>query len=224
VIFKLWIVCIGMCECLCVFFLSFFLYYSIWSCSEVCQVLKMYSELLSVMLKRWICYFECKLYMVYNSKYESPNSFQFHSFSKCSVCISLLVESAFANFSFIMDRIQLLYFNNFEITLPTFINIISPFLQREGLSRFNKIYEFECNVFNQRCQMIMTSVSGHLLGLEFVGNYRNWRACSPMALFDAPVSKYCPQDYQQIKVLLQCIRPGRDADHSPLSSAEVVNE
>jgi DNA topoisomerase-3 len=48
--------------------------------------------------------------------------------------------------------------------------------------------------------MIMTSVSGHLLGLEFVGNYRNWRACSPLSLFDAPVAKYCPQDYQQIKV------------------------
>jgi hypothetical protein len=48
--------------------------------------------------------------------------------------------------------------------------------------------------------MIMTSVSGHLLGLEFVGNYRNWRACSPLSLFDAPVVKYCPQDYQQIKV------------------------
>jgi DNA topoisomerase-3 len=50
--------------------------------------------------------------------------------------------------------------------------------------------------------MIMTSVSGHLLGLEFVGSYRNWRACNPMALFDAPVSKSCPQDYQQIKVFL----------------------
>lgn len=49
--------------------------------------------------------------------------------------------------------------------------------------------------------MIMTSVSGHLLGLEFVGSYRNWQACNPMALFDAPVSKHCPQDYQQIKVL-----------------------
>ncbi|XP_021921836.1 DNA topoisomerase 3-alpha [Zootermopsis nevadensis] len=75
--------------------------------------------------------------------------------------------------------------------------------RREGLSKFNKIYEFECNVFNQRCQMIMTSVSGHLLGLEFVGSYRNWQACNPMALFDAPVSKHCPQDYQQIKRTLE---------------------
>lgn len=52
--------------------------------------------------------------------------------------------------------------------------------------------------------MIMTSVSGHLLGLDFIGSYRNWQACSPMALFDAPVTKYCPQDYQQIKVFF-CI-------------------
>ena len=50
--------------------------------------------------------------------------------------------------------------------------------------------------------MIMTSVSGHLLQLEFTGSYRYWQACSPMSLFDAPVKKYCPQDYQQIKVLV----------------------
>ncbi|PSN32683.1 DNA topoisomerase 3-alpha [Blattella germanica] len=75
--------------------------------------------------------------------------------------------------------------------------------RRDGYSKFNKIYEFECNAFNQRCHMIMTSVSGHLLGLEFVGNYRNWRGCNPLALFDAPVTKSCPADYQPIKRTLE---------------------
>jgi hypothetical protein len=84
----------------------------------------------------------------------------------------------------------------------SFCKLFMYHLQREGLSTFNKIYEFECNIFNQRCQMIMTSVSGHLLQLEFVGSYSNWQACSPMSLFDAPVRKYCPQDYQQIKVFV----------------------
>ena len=46
--------------------------------------------------------------------------------------------------------------------------------RREGRSVYNKIYEFEYNLFNQRCTMIMTSVSGHLLNLEFSGAYRKW--------------------------------------------------
>lgn len=50
--------------------------------------------------------------------------------------------------------------------------------------------------------MIMTSVSGHLLQLEFTGSYRKWQACSPLSLFDAPVKKYCPQDYEKIKVFV----------------------
>lgn len=47
--------------------------------------------------------------------------------------------------------------------------------RREGKSVYNKIYEFEYNLFNQRCTMIMTSVSGHLLNLEFSGSYRKWQ-------------------------------------------------
>ena len=86
--------------------------------------------------------------------------------------------------------------------MSLFCKLFMYHLQREGMSKFNKIYEFECNIFNQRCQMVMTSVSGHLLQLEFTGSYRNWQACSPMSLFDAPVKKYCPQDYQQIKVFV----------------------
>ena len=84
----------------------------------------------------------------------------------------------------------------------SFCKLFMYHLQREGLSKFNKIYEFECNVFNQCCQMIMTSVSGHLLQLEFTGSYNKWEACNPVSLFDAPVEKYCPQEYQQIKVFV----------------------
>lgn len=52
----------------------------------------------------------------------------------------------------------------------------------------------------QQAQMVMTSVSGHLLNYEFVSNFRNWNSCNPVALFDAPVIKTCPDDYQKIKV------------------------
>ena len=46
--------------------------------------------------------------------------------------------------------------------------------QREGFSVYNKIYEFEYRLFNQNCKMTMTSVSGHLLNQDFVGQYKKW--------------------------------------------------
>lgn len=72
--------------------------------------------------------------------------------------------------------------------------------QREGLSPYNKIYEFNSTVLGENCQMIMTSVSGHLLNYEFVSTYRSWQSCNPATLFDAPVIKSCSKDYEKIKV------------------------
>ena len=51
--------------------------------------------------------------------------------------------------------------------------------------------------------MAMTSVSGHLLALEFSGNYKRWEAVNPVSLFEAPVKKVCPEDYQNIKRSLE---------------------
>ncbi|XP_013780332.2 DNA topoisomerase 3-alpha-like [Limulus polyphemus] len=75
--------------------------------------------------------------------------------------------------------------------------------RREGLSKFNKIYEFEYYILNQKCAMMMTSVSGHLLNLEFVGAYRKWNGCNPLALFEAPIARECPQEYIDIKRTLE---------------------
>lgn len=51
--------------------------------------------------------------------------------------------------------------------------------------------------------MTMTSVSGHLLGFDFVGAYRKWQGCHPLALFDAPVIKHCSEDFMKIKRTLE---------------------
>ena len=75
--------------------------------------------------------------------------------------------------------------------------------RREGRSKFNKIYEFEYTLFNQQVTMAVTSVSGHLLGLDFVGNYKSWQAVDPLVLFEAPVTKFCSEDYQPIKRTLE---------------------
>lgn len=72
--------------------------------------------------------------------------------------------------------------------------------QREGYSKFNKIYEFNHIFQGIQSTMIMTSVSGHLLGYEFQGLYRSWNSCSPLELFDIPVIKECPKEFLDIKV------------------------
>lgn len=77
-------------------------------------------------------------------------------------------------------------------------------LQREGLSVYNKIFEFNVQLWGQNCQMVMTSVSGHLLNYEFIGTYRKWQGCHPLTLFDAPLSKQCSDEsYIKIKKTLE---------------------
>ncbi|XP_078273883.1 DNA topoisomerase 3-alpha isoform X1 [Rhinoraja longicauda] len=75
--------------------------------------------------------------------------------------------------------------------------------RREGLSKFNKIYEYGCNVLGQNISVVMTSVSGHLLQLEFKAPFQKWRSCNPVTLFDAEVEKYCPENYVDIKRTLE---------------------
>ncbi|XP_026878009.1 DNA topoisomerase 3-alpha [Electrophorus electricus] len=75
--------------------------------------------------------------------------------------------------------------------------------RREGLSVYNKIYEYEYNLFGQNVTICMTSVSGHLLALEFKAHFQKWHSCNPVMLFDAEVEKYCPDNFVQIKRTLE---------------------
>lgn len=51
--------------------------------------------------------------------------------------------------------------------------------------------------------MTMTSVSGHLLQMKFGAQYKNWKQVDPLQLFEAPISKYCPEDFVKIKKTLE---------------------
>ncbi|XP_069917654.1 DNA topoisomerase 3-alpha isoform X2 [Oryctolagus cuniculus] len=75
--------------------------------------------------------------------------------------------------------------------------------RREGLSKFNKIYEFDYHLCGQNVTMIMTSVSGHLLAHDFQMQFRKWQSCNPLALFDAEIEKYCPDNFVDIKKTLE---------------------
>ncbi|XP_016137415.1 DNA topoisomerase 3-alpha-like [Sinocyclocheilus grahami] len=75
--------------------------------------------------------------------------------------------------------------------------------RREGYSVYNKIYEYEYNLFGQNVAVCMTSVSGHLLSLEFKAPFQKWHSCNPVLLFDAEVEKYCPENFIPIKRTLE---------------------
>lgn len=75
--------------------------------------------------------------------------------------------------------------------------------QREGYSVYNKIYDFEAIVRGTKSKMVMTSVSGHLLNLEFLSSYRNWNNVDPQSLFDATVRKSCSENMAPIKRTLE---------------------
>ncbi|XP_057550339.1 DNA topoisomerase 3-alpha isoform X1 [Amaranthus tricolor] len=74
---------------------------------------------------------------------------------------------------------------------------------REGRSRYNKIFEFEYTIRGQPIHMIFTSVTGHLMELEFDERFKKWYSCDPADLYQAPVRKSVPQDKLDIKRTLQ---------------------
>ncbi|XP_068146758.1 DNA topoisomerase 3-alpha [Drosophila tropicalis] len=75
--------------------------------------------------------------------------------------------------------------------------------RREGYSVYNKVFDFEAQVRGQNAKMVMTSVSGHLMQLEFQVSYRNWRTVDPRSLFDAPIKKSVGESYAPIKRTLE---------------------
>jgi len=56
-------------------------------------------------------------------------------------------------------------------------------------NQYVKNYQFDFNFGGTwgTCSVTMTSVIGHLAGLEFERPFRGWASCPPGALFEAPV-------------------------------------
>lgn len=77
--------------------------------------------------------------------------------------------------------------------------------RREGFSKFNKIYSFHCEVpqLGGSCDMIMTSVSGHLMDFDFHQSLRSWASCPPQTLFDAPIQENVSSNFEPIKRTLE---------------------
>ncbi|XP_011031137.1 PREDICTED: DNA topoisomerase 3-alpha isoform X1 [Populus euphratica] len=74
---------------------------------------------------------------------------------------------------------------------------------RDGRSRYNKIFEFNYSINGQQCHMLVTSVTGHLMEVEFEDRFRKWHSCDPADLYTAPIRKYVPEDKLDIKRTLE---------------------
>lgn len=63
--------------------------------------------------------------------------------------------------------------------------------RQNGLSIYNKVFQFRCDVpqIGSGVDMTMTSVSGHMLNYDFPATHLSWTSCDPAALFHAPVVK-----------------------------------
>ena len=70
--------------------------------------------------------------------------------------------------------------------------------RREGRSKYNKLYCFEAQLFGRRANLVMTSVSGHLMNFRFPPQYKNWTSVPPSSLFDAPVEKAVQEQMEPI--------------------------
>ncbi|ORX67267.1 prokaryotic type I DNA topoisomerase, partial [Linderina pennispora] len=58
---------------------------------------------------------------------------------------------------------------------------------RNGCSKYNKNHDFEYRINGSFTPATMTSVLGHVLELDFTGDFRKWQACNPQQLFTAPL-------------------------------------
>jgi len=75
---------------------------------------------------------------------------------------------------------------------------------RAGRSQYNRVFEFNYAIHGQACRMLVTSVTGHLMELEFEDRFRRWHSCDPADLFHAPVRKSVPQVCRSLSASRAC--------------------
>ena len=68
-----------------------------------------------------------------------------------------------------------------------------------GKSQYNAIFQIaDCPFRNERCNMSMTSVTGHMMEIDFDAQYRSWNGIRPIDLFDAPITKAVKKESENI--------------------------
>ena len=72
--------------------------------------------------------------------------------------------------------------------------------RRSGYSPYNHIFEIpSCEFKNGRAAMKITSVTGHMMELEFEKSHKSWGSCQPVELFNAQVLKSVSDSCKEIQ-------------------------
>jgi len=58
-----------------------------------------------------------------------------------------------------------------------------------GVSKFCQVHEFIGDMFGQKVQFKVTSVTGHIYIADFTPEYQDWRLVNPLSLFEATTIK-----------------------------------
>mgnify|MGYP001957770613 CR=1 FL=1 len=82
--------------------------------------------------------------------------------------------------------------------------------RRSGPAKYNALWDFTTALDGGQCQMTMTSVTGHLMELDFGDGHRKWGSCDPVELFDAPVFMGVPDEKKDLEAQLQQAVAGCD--------------
>lgn len=69
--------------------------------------------------------------------------------------------------------------------------------KRPGRSKYNPVYEFPYDINGRNCQMVVTSVTGHLTDNDFPEPYnKGWSLCDPLELFTMEIKTFVPEVLQ----------------------------
>ncbi len=69
----------------------------------------------------------------------------------------------------------------------------------EGRSSFNKIHKYTGDVAGRTMNVMITSVLGHLMEIDFTPAHRSWGSCAPGDLFEAPICKSVRSDQSDLE-------------------------
>ncbi|KAJ8552498.1 hypothetical protein ON010_g10050 [Phytophthora cinnamomi] len=83
--------------------------------------------------------------------------------------------------------------------------------RRAGFSKYNALFEFPYEIRGQQVQMVVTSVTGHIMELDFDASVRGWHSCDPVELFTAPVCKRIRSDDTQKKIEKTLLKEARQS-------------
>lgn len=74
---------------------------------------------------------------------------------------------------------------------------------KESTSPYNKNFCFEKRFQGENVSVVFTSISGHILQLDFPAQYRTWSCTGNNILFDAPLVSYVPESSKPVSNNIQ---------------------